>query len=100
MKNTNLDIRFNKANNILNQFSDSWEDDKLNLLPNFPKIKDMVSNHITQENYLWLITYDLPNDLFDKIDNMGLVPYEYAVLRSRSPWDWKLHTAMGLYIVM
>ena len=22
------------------------------------------------------------------------------VLRSRSPWDWKLHTAMGLYIVM
>lgn len=37
MKNTNLDIRFNKANNILNQFSDSWEDDKLNLLPNFPK---------------------------------------------------------------
>lgn len=54
MKNTNLDIRFNKANNILNQFSDSWEDDKLNLLPNFPKIKDMVSNHITQENYLWL----------------------------------------------
>lgn len=36
----------------------------------------MVSNHITQENYLWLITYDLPNDLFDKIDNMGLVPYE------------------------
>lgn len=57
MKNTNLDIRFNKANNILNQFSDSWEDDKLNLLPNFPKIKDMVSNHITQENYLWLITY-------------------------------------------
>lgn len=78
MKNTNLDIRFNKANNILNQFSDSWEDDKLNLLPNFPKIKDMVSNHITQENYLWLITYDLPNDLFDKIDNMGLVPYEYV----------------------
>lgn len=57
MKNTNLDIRFNKANNILNQFSDSWEDDKLNLLPNFPKIKDMVSNHITQENYLWLITF-------------------------------------------
>lgn len=56
MKNTNLDIRFNKANNILNQFSDSWEDDKLNLLPNFPKIKDMVSNHITQENYLWLIS--------------------------------------------
>lgn len=56
MKNTNLDIRFNKANNILNQFSDSWEDDKLNLLPNFPKIKDMVLNHITQENYLWLIT--------------------------------------------
>jgi hypothetical protein len=52
MKNTNLDIRFNKANNILNQFSDSWEDDKLNLLSNFPKIKDMVSNHITQENYL------------------------------------------------
>ena len=46
MKNTNLDIRFNKANHILNQFSDSWEDDKLNLLPNFPKIKDMVSNHI------------------------------------------------------
>lgn len=42
MKNTNLDIRFNKA------------------------------------NYLWLITYDLPNDLFDKIDNMGLVPYEYV----------------------
>lgn len=33
MKNTNLDIRYN----ILNQFSDSWEDDKLNLLPNFPK---------------------------------------------------------------
>lgn len=57
MKNTNLDIRFNKANNILNQFSDSWEDDKLNLLPNFPKIKAMVSNHITQENYLWLITF-------------------------------------------
>lgn len=78
MKNTNLDIRFNKANNILNQFSDSWEDDKLNLLPNFPKIKDMVSNHITQENYLWLITYDLPDDLLDKIDNMGLVPYEYV----------------------
>lgn len=78
MKNTHLDIRFNKANNILNQFSDSWEDGKLNLLPNFPKIKDMVSNHIIQENYLWLITYDLPNDLFDKIDNMGLVPYEYV----------------------
>lgn len=38
----------------------------------------MVSNHITQENYLWLITYDLPNDLFDKIDNMGLVPYKYV----------------------
>lgn len=37
MKNTNLDIRFNKANSILNQFSDSWEGDKLNLLPNFPK---------------------------------------------------------------
>ena len=76
IKRTNLDIRFNKASYIINQFSDSWEDDRLNLLPNFPKIKGMVSNHITQENYLWLITYDLPNDLFDKIDNMGLVPYE------------------------
>lgn len=75
MKNTNLDIRFNKANNIISQFSDSWDDDKLILLPNFPKIKDMVSNHITQENYLWLITYDLPYDLFYKIDNMELVPY-------------------------
>lgn len=75
MKNTNLDIRFNKANNIISQFSDSWDDDKLILLPNFPKIKDMVSNHITQENYLWLITYDLPYDLFYKIANMGLVPY-------------------------
>ena len=50
MKNTNLDIRLNKANNILNQFSDSWEDDKLNLLPNFPKIKDMVSKpHYSRE---------------------------------------------------
>lgn len=39
MKNTNLDIRFNKANNILNQFSDSWEDDKLNLLPNSQKLR-------------------------------------------------------------
>lgn len=39
MKNTNLDIRFNKANNILNQFGDSWENDKLNLLPNFPKLR-------------------------------------------------------------
>lgn len=78
MKNTNLDIRFNKANNILNQFSDSWEDGKLNLLPNFPKIRDMVSNHITQENYLWLITYDLPYDLLYKIDNMGLVPYGHV----------------------
>lgn len=77
MKNTNLDIRFNKANNIISQFS-GWDDDNLILLPNFPKIKDMVSNYITQENYLWLITYDLPNDLFDKIDNMGLVPYEYV----------------------
>lgn len=76
IKRTNLDIRFNEASYIIDQFSDSWEDDRLNLLPNFPKIKDMVSNHITQENYLWLITYDLPNDLFDKIDNMGLVPYE------------------------
>nr|UWI36654.1 MAG: hypothetical protein [Bacteriophage sp.] len=76
VKRTNLDIRFNKASYIINQFSDSWEGDRLNLLPNFPKIKDMVSNHSTQENYLWLITYDLPNDLFDKIDNMGLVPYE------------------------
>lgn len=76
IKRTNLDICFNEASYIIDQFSDSWEDDRLNLLPNFPKIKDMVSNHITQENYLWLITYDLPNDLFDKIDNMGLVPYE------------------------
>ena len=76
IKRTNLDIRFNEASYIIYQFSDSWEDDRLNLLPNFPKIKDMVSNYITQENYLWLITYDLPNDLFDKIDNMGLVPYE------------------------
>lgn len=76
VKRTNLDIRFNKASYIINQFSDSWNDDKLILLPNFPKIRDMVSNHITQENQLWLITYDLPNDLFDKIDNMGLVPYE------------------------
>ena len=87
MKNTNLDIRFNKANNILNQFSDSWEDDKLNLLPNFPKIKDMVSNHITQENYLWLITYDLPNDLFDKIDNCLLYtsPSPRDISGSRMP---------------
>jgi hypothetical protein len=38
----------------------------------------MVSNHITQENYLWLITYDLPYDLFYKIDNMGLVPYGHV----------------------
>jgi hypothetical protein len=78
MKNTNLDIRFNKANNIISQFSDSWDDDKLILLPNFPKIKDMVSNHITQENYLWLITYDLPYDLLYKIGNMGLVPYGHV----------------------
>lgn len=76
IKRTNLDIRFNEASYIIDQFSDSWEDDRLNLLPNFPEIKGMVSNHITQENYLWLITYDLPNDLFDKIDNMGLVPYQ------------------------
>lgn len=76
MSNINLDIRFNKANNIINQLIDSGEDDKLNLLPNFPKIKDIVSDYITQENYLWLITYDLPNYLFDKIDNMGLVPHE------------------------
>lgn len=73
MKNTNLDIRFNKANNILNQFSDSWEDDKLNLLPNFPKLRIWY-----QTTLLRRITYDLPNDLFDKIDNMGLVPYEYV----------------------
>lgn len=72
MKNTNLDIRFNKANNILNQFSDSWEDDKLNLLPNFPKKLRIWY----QTTLLKRITYDLPNDLFDKIDNMGLVPYE------------------------
>ena len=78
MENTNLDIRFNKANNIISQFSDSWDDDKLILLPNFPKIRDMVSNYITQENYLWLITYDLPYDLFYKIDNRGLVPYGYV----------------------
>lgn len=78
MKNTNLDIRFNKANNIISQFSDSWDDDKLILLPNFPKIRDMVSNYITQENYLWLITYDLPYDLFYKIDNRGLVPYGHV----------------------
>lgn len=78
MKNTNLDIRFNKANNIISQFSDSCDDDKLILLPNFPKIRDMVSNYITQENYLWLIIYDLPYDLFYKIDNMGLVPYGYV----------------------
>lgn len=38
----------------------------------------MVSNYITQENYLWLITYDLPYDLFYKIDNMGLVPYGHV----------------------
>jgi hypothetical protein len=50
MKNTNLDIRFNKANNILNQFSDSWEDDKLNLLPNFPKIKGYgIKPHYSRE---------------------------------------------------
>lgn len=78
MKNTNVDIRFNKAKYIIDQFSDNWDDDKLTLLPNFPKIKDMVSNHITQENYLWLITYDLPYDLFYKIDNMELVPYGYV----------------------
>lgn len=78
MENTNLDIRFNKANNIISQFSDSLADDKLILLPNFPKIKDMVSDYITQENYLWLITYDLPCDLFYKIDNMGLVPYGHV----------------------
>lgn len=78
MKNTNLDIRFNKANNIISQFSDNWDDDKLILLPNFPKVRDMVSNHIIQENYLWLITYDLPYDLFYKIDNMRLVPYGHV----------------------
>lgn len=78
MKNTNVDIRFNKAKYIIDQFSDNWDDDKLTLLPNFPKIKDMVSNHITQENYLWLITYDLPYDLFYKIDNMELVPYGHV----------------------
>lgn len=78
MKNTHLDIRFNKANNIISQFSDSWDDDKLILLPNFPKVRDMVSNHITQENYLWIITYDLPYDLFCKIDNLGLVPYGHV----------------------
>lgn len=75
IKRTNLDIRFNKASYIINQFSDSWNDDKLILLPNFPKIRDMVSNHITQENQLWLITYDLPYDLLSKIDDMRLVPY-------------------------
>lgn len=75
VKRTNLDIRFNKASYIINQFSDCWNDDKLILLPNFPKIRDMVSNHITQENQLWLITYDLPYDLLSKIDDMRLVPY-------------------------
>lgn len=50
MKNTHLDIRFNKANNILNQFSDSWEDDKLNLLPNFPKINGYgIKPHYSRE---------------------------------------------------
>lgn len=47
IKRTNLDIRFNEASYIIDQFSDSWEDDRLNLLPNFPKIKGMVSNYIT-----------------------------------------------------
>lgn len=75
IKRTNLDIRFNKASYIINQFSDSWNDDKLILLPNFPKIRDMVLNHITQENQLWLITYDLPYDILSKIDDMELVPY-------------------------
>lgn len=75
VKRTNLDIRFNKASYIINQFSDSWNDDKLILLPNFPKIRDMVLNHITQENQFWLITYDLPYDILSKIDDMGLVPY-------------------------
>lgn len=75
VKRTNLDIHFNKASYIINQFSDSWNDDKLILLPNFPKIRDMVLNHITQENQLWLITYDLPYDLLSKIDDRGLVPY-------------------------
>lgn len=75
IKRTNLDIRFNKASYIINQFSDSWNDDKLILLPNFPKIRDMVLNYITQENPLWLITYDLPYDILSKIDDMGLVPY-------------------------
>lgn len=73
MKNTNLDIRFNKANNIISQFSDSWDDDKLILLPNFPKLRIWY-----QTTLLKRITYDLPYDLFYKIDNMGLVPYGHV----------------------
>lgn len=75
MKRLNLDLRSPNAEDILNQFRENWGDDRLNVLPNLPLVKDLVKPWIVQENHFWLITFDISLKIWNYIDKKGLVPY-------------------------
>ena len=68
-----LDLRSSKVTDILTQLPDDVA--FLNVFPNLPGIKMMISNYIIQENHFWIITDNLPISIYTKLEDKGLVPY-------------------------
>lgn len=62
-----LDLRSTNSRNII-LFEDA------NLLPNFPMVRDMVKPWIIQENHFWIVTVDIPRDIFRSLVDRELVP--------------------------
>lgn len=70
-----LDLRSSNADDILDQFPDDWNHYPVNLFPNLPGVREMLSPYIFKENHFWIVTWDVPISLYTKLEDRNLVPY-------------------------
>lgn len=73
LKNPVFDLRFTNAEDILDQIFDLYLNDeernenKFNLFPNLPMVRERVKPYIYQENHFWIITKDIPNQIYEEL---------------------------------
>lgn len=63
---------------VMDQFLPYYQSRKaplLNVFPNFPIVSMMVKPWAIQSNRFWIVTQDIPESIFKKLEAMNMVPF-------------------------
>lgn len=77
MKHQNISLYSTKADEILDQFPDldPQERENTNLFPNLPIVRDATKDFTVKSNIFWILTKNIPDDVFTMLLFKDLVPY-------------------------